>query len=57
MAGLILLAVAFIVLTQSLGVFDDHSILIGEIVVTVAFGLSWLLKGWDRAVLPKMTNW
>lgn len=50
-------AVVFIVVTQSLGVFDKHSILIGEIVVTVAFGLSWLLKGLDRNALPKMTNW
>lgn len=57
MAGLIGLAVVFIVLTQAVGVFDKHSILIGEIVVTVAFGLSWLFKGLDRDVLPRMITW
>ena len=57
MAGLIGLAVALIVLTQATGVFDKHSILIGEIVVTVAFGLSWLFKGLDRDVLPRMIDW
>jgi hypothetical protein len=57
MAGLIGLAAAFIVLTQAIGVFDRHSILIGEIVVTVAFGLSWLFKGLDRDVLPRMITW
>jgi len=57
MAVLIGLAAAFIVLTQALGVFDNHSILIGEIVVTVAFGLSWLFKGLDRDVLPRMITW
>ena len=57
MAGLIGVAAAFIVLTQAIGVFDRHSILIGEIVVTVAFGLSWLFKGLDRDVLPRMITW
>lgn len=56
MAGLIALAAAFIALTQWLGVFDTHSILIGEIVVTLAFGLSWLLKGLDLDVLPRMVD-
>jgi hypothetical protein len=50
-------AVAFIGATQALGFFDDHSILIGEVVVTVAFGLSWLAKGLDLNVLPKMRSW
>ena len=57
MAIAILCAVVFIGLTQWLGFFDQHSILIGETVVTVAFGLSWLLKGLDLKVLPRMTNW
>jgi hypothetical protein len=57
MAIAIACAVVFIIVTQSLGVFDKHSILIGETVVTVAFGLSWLAKGLDRNMLPKMTNW
>lgn len=56
MAGLIALAAAFIALTQWLGVFDTHSILIGEIAVTLAFGLSWLLKGLDLDVLPRMVD-
>jgi hypothetical protein len=50
-------AVIFIAVTQSLDVFDKYSILIGEIVVTVAFGLSWLAKGLDRDMLPKMSDY
>lgn len=50
-------AVVFIVATQLLDVIEGHSILIGEVVVTLAFGLSWLAKGLDRNVLPKMTKW
>jgi hypothetical protein len=49
-------AVVFIAVTQALNVFDHYSILISEVVVTVAFGLSWLVKGLDRNVLPKMTE-
>lgn len=30
---------------------DEHRILVGETVATVAFGLSWLLKGWHGEVL------
>ena len=57
MAVLIFCAIGFIVVTQSLGVFDKHSILIGETVVTLAFGFSWLLKGLDFDVLrPKQTS-
>ena len=50
-------AIVFIVATQLLNVIDAYSILIGEVVVTLAFGLSWLAKGLDRNVLPKMTKW
>jgi hypothetical protein len=57
MAGPIGVAVVLIVVTQWFGVFDKLSIFFGEIVVTAAFGLSWLLKGWDRNVWPKMTKW
>ena len=57
MAALIFLAIVFIVVTQVFDVFDKHSILIGETVVTVAFGLSWLAKGLDRNALPKMMTW
>lgn len=57
MAILIFLAIAFIVVTHVFGVFDKHSLLIGETVVTIAFGLSWLAKGLDRNVLPKMTDY
>jgi hypothetical protein len=53
----IVCAVVFIGATQLFNFFDDYSILIGEVVVTVAFGLSWLAKGLDRNVLPKMTKW
>jgi hypothetical protein len=52
--GLIVAAILFIVLTKSLGVFDRHSLLIGETVVTIAFGLSWLAKGMERDVLPEL---
>jgi hypothetical protein len=47
----------FIAITQSLNVFDKYAILIGEVVVTVAFGLSWLAKGLDRDMLPTMSDY
>jgi hypothetical protein len=55
MAVLIAVAAIYIIVTQSLGIFDRYSILIGECIVTVAFGLSWLFKGLELAVLPKIT--
>ena len=57
MSILIFSAIGFIVVTQWAGVFDTHSILIGETVVTLAFGLSWLAKGLDRDALPRMMTW
>lgn len=44
-------AVAFIVLTQATGVWDRYSILVGETVAALAFGLSWFVKGAELDVL------
>lgn len=56
MAILIFCGIAYIPLARSFDFFEKHSILIGEIVVTVAFGLSWLAKGLDLKVWPKLAN-
>jgi len=50
-ASVIALAVAFIVLTKVSGWFDDYSVLIGEVVALLAFGVSWLWKGLEMDVL------
>jgi hypothetical protein len=41
----ILLSAAFIVVTQTLHVYDAYSLFIGETVAVFAFGVSWLAKG------------
>lgn len=48
-AGLIVLAVLYIILTKVSHVGDDYSLLVGEVVAVLAFGVSWLVKGaeWD----------
>ena len=46
-ATVIFLMLIFMGITQLLGVFNDYSLLIGETVVVVMFGLSWLMKGWE----------
>lgn len=50
-AGTVFAAVLFIVVTQGTGVWDDYSILIGETVAALAFGLSWFVKGAELDVL------
>lgn len=44
-AGTIIFALLFIAVTKVFGFVDDYSLLIGETVAVVAFGLSWLVKG------------
>jgi hypothetical protein len=44
-------AVVFIVGTQTTGLWDSYSILIGETVAALAFGLSWFVKGAELDVL------
>lgn len=44
-AALIVLAILFIGVTKLFGVFDKHSLLIGETAAVWAFGASWLAKG------------
>jgi hypothetical protein len=46
-----LLAVAFTVLAAATHRFGTYSLLIGEIVAVVSFGLSWLMKGLELDVL------
>jgi hypothetical protein len=54
-AAFIGLAVAFIALSKWTGFFASHSVLIGEVVAVLAFGVSWLAKGWERLVLLPQT--
>lgn len=50
-ASVILLAVVFTVLTTQNDMFHTYSLLIGESIAVVAFGLSWLFKGLELDVL------
>jgi hypothetical protein len=52
-AALIVLAIAFIVSSKLFGWFEDYSFLVGEITAVLAFGVSWLTKGWELRFLPK----
>ncbi len=54
MAGLIGVGVFLIFLLKWIDFFADQSILIGETVVVIAFGLSWLAKSWNSNALPWM---
>lgn len=49
-------AVAGILVAKLFGWFGGYRLLVGETVVTLAFGLSWLAKGLDRDALPKLTK-
>jgi hypothetical protein len=50
-ALVILAAVGFMVLSRTQHMFTAYSLLIGQIVAIVAFGLSWLAKGLELDVL------
>ena len=51
-AAVIAVACGYMLLANSAHVLDDrHSLLIGESVSVVAFGLSWLFKGAEREML------
>lgn len=50
-AYVVLGAVAFMAVTQATGRFDEHSLLIGETVAVLAFGLSWFVKGAELDLL------
>jgi len=54
-AAIIGLAVGFIALSKWTGFLASHSVLIGEVVAVLAFGVSWLAKGWERPVLWPQT--
>jgi hypothetical protein len=44
-AGVIAAAIVFVAATKALGVWQSHSLLVGEVIAVVAFGVSWLAKG------------
>jgi hypothetical protein len=50
-ALLILAAVAFMVVSRTQQMWTSYSLLIGQVVAIVAFGLSWLAKGLELDVL------
>jgi hypothetical protein len=50
-SALILLAVAFMVVTTRQRWFTHYNLLVGEVVAIMAFGLSWLTKGLELDVL------
>lgn len=53
-AGTIILALLYIGVTKLFEVADDYSLLIGETVAVVAFGLSWLVKGHPAQLMKAM---
>jgi len=57
-AATIVGAIVFILVTKAFCVFEDYSLLIGEVVALVAFGFSWFYKGaeWDM-LLPGLKRW
>lgn len=44
-AGVIAAAIVFVAVTKLLGLWQSHSLLIGEVAAVLAFGTSWLAKG------------
>ncbi len=46
-ATVIFLMLIFMGVAQLFHVLNDYSLLIGESIVVFAFGLSWLMKGWE----------
>jgi hypothetical protein len=57
MTGIIVIAIVFMALTHAAGRLDKHSLLIGESIAGLAFGLSWLAKGLEWDVLPERLKW
>jgi hypothetical protein len=57
-ALLIVAAVAFSLVTKATGWLDNYSLIIGESVAVLAFGVSWLMKGLELDVLlaPKVAE-
>jgi hypothetical protein len=51
----ILVAVAYVAVTKGFGWHDRHSILFGEAVAALAFGVSWLTKGAEWKILRLRT--
>lgn len=56
MTGLIVVGVALIGVLKWINFYKHQSILIGETVVVIAFGLSWLAKSWNSNALPWMPS-
>jgi hypothetical protein len=52
----IVAAVVFVALTKLLDWFDSYSLLIGETVAVLAFGVSWLMKGLELDILRAPTE-
>lgn len=52
-AAVIVATVLGVGLTQLTGVLDRYSLLVGETVAVLAFGLSWLAKGWRFGEEPR----
>lgn len=44
-------AVGYVAVTKWLGQYDAHSMFYGETIATFAFGLSWLMKGFELDIL------
>lgn len=56
-AGVILLSVLYVALTKWFGLWQGHSLLIGEVAAVAAFGASWLAKGAEiRKLWPRHTS-
>jgi hypothetical protein len=51
-ATVMVLAIVFAVVTKRVGWFDDYSVIVGESIAVVAFGVSWLTKGLEIDMFP-----
>ncbi|HEX6499852.1 MAG TPA: hypothetical protein VF054_12585, partial [Micromonosporaceae bacterium] len=47
----IIAAVVYVLVTKWLGQYDRYSMFFGETIATFAFGLSWLMKGFELEIL------
>lgn len=57
-AAAIAAAILFILGSKVTGIFETHSVLVGESVAAFAFGVSWLLKGLELDVIfPPLNSW
>lgn len=50
-AGIIVVTILVIAATSITGIFDTHALFVGEAIIALAFGASWLMKGLELDAL------